>query len=323
MTVNSETPSDLPRVAIVTPIYNGGKFLAETMDCVQAQTYPNLVHIVLDNNSSDNTAEVIAQYQDAKVPVIKHTNKETLPITENWNTCVNLTPKDAKYFRLLCADDLMTPDFIEKTVAIAETDDEITTVCTKVTKNDVPVDFNWPDQSVIDGDEIIRRFFKADIGFFAVHSLMRTSILENHTPLFDATLIGMDFEALLAIIKGKKMGMVHEELGWVRIHEGSQTSTVMLKKNTHFADWHTALYRHGKEVFTAEEFAKVAKRYERYYLGQCRGWLRAGGTDIVQFHMDRIAQNRSPITQMDKLDSMLNGVLTRIGLRQPWTGWPN
>ncbi len=35
-----------PLVAVVTPVYNGEKYLAETMECVQAQDYPELVHIV-------------------------------------------------------------------------------------------------------------------------------------------------------------------------------------------------------------------------------------------------------------------------------------
>lgn len=323
MTDTTTNKSEFPLVAIVTPVYNGEKYLEETMDCVQAQTYPNLIHVVLDNCCKDNSAAIIDKFENAKVPVLRFKNEETLPITENWNTCISHAPDEAKYIRLLCADDTMTPDFIEKTVKIAETDDEITAVCTQITKNDDPVDFNWPDQDVMDGNEVIRRFFKADIGFFAVHSLMRHDVVNLRDPLFESRYVGFDFEAFLAILKDKKMGMVHEELGWVRIHQDSQTSTIMLKKNTHFADWHTTLYIYGKDVFTPKEFADVSKNYERYYLGQCRNWLRNGGKEIVQFHMDRIAESRPPITAMDKLDSRIHGALTKFGFRKAWTGWPN
>ena len=41
--------SELPLVAIVTPVYNGERFLAETMQCVQCSDYPNLLHVALDN----------------------------------------------------------------------------------------------------------------------------------------------------------------------------------------------------------------------------------------------------------------------------------
>jgi len=276
-----------PLVAVVTPIYNGGKHLEETMECVQAQTYPNIVHIVLNNASKDNTAEIIAKYANGTTnfPVIAHKNQAVLPIGENWNAAISHTPKDAKYIRFLCADDLMKPDFVEKSVAIAEFDDNISAVASYITKNDTPQDFGV---------------------------------------LFDASMLGMDFEAFLAILKNKKLGMIHEELGWVRMHEDSQTSTVMLKKNTHFADWHTALYRHGKDVFSPAEFEAVAKNFERYYLGKCRGWQREnGGNEVVKYHEKRFAETRSPITNMDKLDSLLHGALVKAGIRPSWTGWPN
>ena len=59
-----------PLVAILTPVYNWASFLAETMACVQAQTYPNLVHIVLDNASTDATPEIINRYSGGRVPIL-------------------------------------------------------------------------------------------------------------------------------------------------------------------------------------------------------------------------------------------------------------
>ncbi len=323
MTNATTNNTDHPLVAIITPVYNGGKFLEETMECVQNQTYPNIVHVVLDNCSKDNTAEIIEKYKDSKIPVLPYKNEDVLPIVPNWNAAFGHTPKDAKYIRLLCADDTMKPDFIEKTVAVAEKDEDISAVCSLITKNDDSVEFSWPDQEVMDGDEVIRRFFKAEIGFFAVHSLMRADVLELRTPFLNASYTGFDFEVFLAILKGKKMGMIHEELGWVRIHGESQTSTVMLSKNTHFADWYSTLYDHGKDVFSEEEFKRVAKRYERYYLGKCRGWQRTGADEIVKFHKDRIAEVRSPVTMWDEVDSLVHGAMVKIGARPGWTGWPN
>ena len=319
----TNTASDLPKVAVVTPVYNGGAYLEETMECVQAQTYPNLVHIVLNNASTDNTAEILEKFKDAKVPVEVHVNDEVLNINANWNAAIALTPKDAKYIRFLCADDLMTPDFVEKTVTLAETDSDIQLVGTYVTKNEERMQFNWPGQAVVDGKEIARGFFKGEMGFFAIHSLMRADVLEWRNPLFDEIMLGMDFEAYISILKRGKFGMIHEDLGWVRVHEGSQTSTTMLKKNTHFADWHTTLYRHGPDVFTPQEFSALARRYELYYLGKCRGWRRMGGDDAIALHYKTIAANRGPVTTSDKVASLMNGAMIKFGLRPGWPGWPN
>src|SRR5689334_8115643 len=115
----------LPLVAIVTPVYNGGKFLAKAMQCVQAQSYPNIVHIVLDNASTDDTAEIISSFRDARIPVASHVNEKLLPLQENWNRAFSYVPADAVYVKLLCADDLLRYDCIEKFVELAESDPQI------------------------------------------------------------------------------------------------------------------------------------------------------------------------------------------------------
>ena len=55
--------SEWPRLSIVTPNYNYGQFLEETIRSVLLQGYPNLEYIIIDGGSTDNSSEIIKKYE--------------------------------------------------------------------------------------------------------------------------------------------------------------------------------------------------------------------------------------------------------------------
>ena len=64
-----------PRISIVTPCRNQGRYIEETLLSVRAQRYPNLEHIVIDGGSTDETMAIVERYADGLTHVVSEKDR--------------------------------------------------------------------------------------------------------------------------------------------------------------------------------------------------------------------------------------------------------
>lgn len=102
----------MKKVSVIIPVYNNSLYLDECMDSVINQTYENLEIIIVDDDSTDNSLEVIGKYHDKRIKVIKLRKNSGAAIARNKG--VEVATGD--YLCFLDSDDYWVLDKIERQV---------------------------------------------------------------------------------------------------------------------------------------------------------------------------------------------------------------
>ncbi len=108
-------------VSIITPTYNCAKFIARTLDSVQAQTYQNWEMIIVDDRSQDNTKEIVEEYMKTDSRIKYH----LLDVNSGAAVARTIAMKLAQgtYMAFLDSDDIWMPDKLEKQIKWMEGND--------------------------------------------------------------------------------------------------------------------------------------------------------------------------------------------------------
>ena len=115
--------SQLPKISVIMPVYNGEKYLAEAIESVLNQTYSNFELIILNDKSTDSSKAIIQSYQtkDDRIVFIDKT-ENVGPATlrsEGFDVA------KGEFIALLDADDIAMPNRFEKQIHILRNNENI------------------------------------------------------------------------------------------------------------------------------------------------------------------------------------------------------
>lgn len=100
-----------PKVSIISPTFNHEKYIHRCIQSVLNQTYHNWEMIIIDDGSTDNTQNIIRQYNDPRIIYIRKEHQGIDHLKENYNHALNIS--SGELIMILEGDDYIPPNRIE------------------------------------------------------------------------------------------------------------------------------------------------------------------------------------------------------------------
>lgn len=301
------TPPGKPLVAIYTPVYNGAKFIETAIKTVLGQSYRPIVHCIVDNGSTDGTGEIIDRYISQGANIIVRRNNETVPQVENFNLAVELVPDEAKYMRLLCADDGIPPDAIEKMVAAAEATPNTIMVGGIERVNGVAQPHHFPPEStVFEAHNAIARWFSDYARIPMMHVLCRADTRRPGVPYYNTAVNSADTDMMLRVLSyGGRYVHLHEPIGDTTNHPGTRRATLDAKIMTII--WEHLYYAeiYGPGALSNFERERLLKWHRRVIYRRMLFWRLAGKTELADRDLGHLRARGIAPSFADYVDAIL------------------
>lgn len=206
---------DKSLVSIITPTFNSEKFITETIQSVQNQTYENWEMIIVDDCSSDATLSIISNFSksDNRIKIHQLKNNSGAGIARN----EGIENARGKYMTFIDADDIWFPDFIENSIkTIKETN--VYFVFSSYKRSDEKLNFIYSDFIVP------KKVSYSDI--------LKTNSISCLTAFIDIELLGK--KRMPIILKRQDMGLWLQYLKEIPFALGIQETKAIyrIRKNS-------------------------------------------------------------------------------------------
>jgi glycosyltransferase involved in cell wall biosynthesis len=228
---------ETPLVSIVTPSYNTGRYIEETLRSVQTQDYPRVEHIVLDSGSTDETAEVLAKF-----PSVRLIGPIPGGPTEKVNHGFSIARGDI--IAWLCADDYYLPGAISKAVeALKRNPDAALVYCShlRVDENSREVDRERGRQAGFAQLLDERCYVPAQTAFMRREAIERVGPLDTRYPMV------ADWDLFIRISREYPIHFVDDWWGAFRLHGGQLSA---MRKYALWSESRRMTRGHGGRFFS-------------------------------------------------------------------------
>jgi glycosyltransferase involved in cell wall biosynthesis len=306
-----------PLVSVVTPVYNGERYLGECIESVLAQSYHHWEYIIVNNCSTDRTVAIAEQYASKDSRIGLRHNPAFVNVLQNHNIAFHHMSPASRYCKIVHADDWLFPDCLAAMVKTAEAHPSVGLVGSYCLYGDRVKSDGLPYPStVVSGRALGRLSLLGEVYVFwsPTSLLIRSELIRNHDPFYNEAHLHADDEASYEVLQHTDFGFVHQVLTFIRKHEESLTASVAQRFNTLMLAELDLLVRYGPVYLSPEEYtSRVHHQMKDYYRFLAQNSFRV--RDRQQFwsyHQSGLKDLGYPLSKSKLMKEMLLEALDRV-----------
>lgn len=216
-----------PTVTVCMPAYNSARFIADAIESVLNQSFAGFELLIIDDCSTDSTAEIASYYAVRDSRIIFKVNDKNLGMVANWNLC--LETAQGKYIKYLFGDDVLSSnEAIQRMASVLDNDSTISIVASG--RNIIDAESNFlkrvsffADGTLVEGTHVISRCLSVQrnlVGEPSVVMFRKGQAIRGFNAEYNQL---VDLEMWFHLLEQGKYAHIGESLSSFRVHPDQQT----------------------------------------------------------------------------------------------------
>jgi glycosyltransferase involved in cell wall biosynthesis len=215
-----------PLVSVVTPFRNTAPYLAQCIESVLGQSYPNFEYLLSDNCSTDGSVEIAEDYarRDSRIRLIRQSKLYTQP--QHYNRALAGISEASKYCKIVQADDRIFPECLSSMVQAFEQSESIGLVSSYYLKGDELRGSGYPNSiTLMNGKEMARFYLRTGVFVFgsATTVMYRSALVRDCHPFYAEDVLHEDTEKCMDILANWDFGFVPQVLSFLRTDNANES----------------------------------------------------------------------------------------------------
>jgi glycosyltransferase involved in cell wall biosynthesis len=211
-----------PTLSVIMATYNRENLVIQTLNSIKNQTYKDFECIIVDDQSTDNTFNVISDFikSDNRFTLYSRPNSKSKGMSGSRNYGYALS--NGQYVNWFDDDDIMHPECLEKKMSLI-LEKELDFVSCEIAYFNDSIDEYEKIENDYDLSNIFQNYFKGSISFYSICSLWKKSFLDENSFVFNEDnklLVDWVFN-INVLFTNPKYSLIKEVLTFYRRHEKS------------------------------------------------------------------------------------------------------